>query len=113
MVIEVQKEILDHLSPLIPERKCPSIVIMERTIILSDNVMPMKIYTIEDKPESGILFLLKRKLSELIQINKLSIDEWTQELTKIKKTRGKIHKRPVEEIIKSVQLDILFIRRRI
>mgnify|MGYP000490881856 CR=1 FL=1 len=48
---------------------------------------------------------IEDKINELIQINKLSIDEWTQELTKLKQGENS-YKRPVEEIIKSVQLDI-------
>ena len=43
---------------------------------------------------------IEEKINELIQINKLSIDEWTQELTKLKQGENS-YKRPVEEIIKS------------
>ena len=48
---------------------------------------------------------IEEKINELIQINKLTIDEWTQELTKLKQGENS-YKRPIEEIIKSVQLDI-------
>lgn len=48
---------------------------------------------------------IEEKINELILFNKLSIDDWTQELTKLKQGENS-YKRPIEEIIKSVQLDI-------
>ena len=40
---------------------------------------------------------IEEKINELIQINKLTIDEWTQELTKLKQGENP-YKRPVERI---------------
>lgn len=48
---------------------------------------------------------IEEKINELIKFNEITIGEWTQELTKLKQGENS-YKRPVEEIIKSVQLDI-------
>ena len=48
---------------------------------------------------------IEEKINELIKFSEITIGEWTQELTKFKQGENS-YKRPVEEIIKSVQLDI-------
>lgn len=47
---------------------------------------------------------IEEKINELIQINKSSIDEWTEELEKLKQGVNP-YKRPIEKVIRSIQLD--------
>lgn len=47
---------------------------------------------------------IEEKINELIQINKSSIDEWTEELEKLKQGVNP-YKRPIEKVTRSIQLD--------
>lgn len=47
---------------------------------------------------------IEEKINELIQINKSSIDECTEELEKLKQGVNP-YKRPIEKVIRSIQLD--------